>query len=416
MWSEDLELRAGGRVPFYGGGVEDLELLERLGGGGFATVWKAADKGTGKLYALKVIRDIEDKGMGVERIRMEAEVAIASDYVVPVVGLREWSPRTFLILFEYFEGRSLDVWLREEALTPTQQRGIFEQILYGVSDAHRSNIIHRDLKPANILVSDEMKAKLIDFGISKFKDRNITREGVVFGTPYYMAPELFVVGSQRADAASDIYALGQIFFELVTGQCLWRRKGWRRIEDFIAFLRSVPPPTAVMDLELFDCDLYLRAGELLTRMVKIDPSERFSSVEEIIEEIGCGRVALPQPAVGRAFPVLIVESGANRNAQTIVRVDDGSALIMGRADFAGSDQSISRRHLEIRRRGDRYWLRDLASRNGTMVGGNLLQPGAQHELRHGDRVKVGDVFLRFAFMLRPGGGTAVPPVEGGVAL
>jgi serine/threonine-protein kinase len=286
-----------------------------------------------------------------------------------------------------------------------------------VSDAHRSNIIHRDLKPANILVSEEMKVKLIDFGISKFKDRNITREGVVFGTPYYMAPELFVVGSRRADAASDIYALGQIFFELVTGQCLWRRKGWRRIEDFIAFLRSIPPPTAVMDLGLFDCDLYPRADELLTRMVKIDPSERFSSVEEIIEEIGCGSATLPRPADGRAHPVLIVESGSNRNAQTIVRVADGDALIMGRADFAGNDQSISRKHLEIRRRGDRYWLRDLASRNGTMVGGNLLPPGAQHELRHGDRVKVGDVFLRFALMLRPGGaGPAAPPAEGGGAL
>ncbi|MGB8510725.1 MAG: FHA domain-containing serine/threonine-protein kinase [Pyrinomonadaceae bacterium] len=401
MSTNPLQLVAGGRVPVAVNGIAELQLLEYLGGGGFGSVWKTVDTAQGTLYTLKVMQDLDEKGIDVARVLLEAEVSIASDYVVPVVGLREWSPYTFLIIFDYFAARSLDQRLREGALGDAQKRVIFDQILYGVSDAHYNNIIHRDLKPANVLVSDDLRVKLIDFGISKFKDRNITQAGHTFGTPYYMAPELLIHGSSVADAASDIYALGQLLYELVMGKCLWLRKGWRRIEDFIAFLRSDPPPAEVMDFDGFTCDFYPNAQAVLRRMVKIDPAERFSSVEEIIREVGIEPKPAPEPVSVYDFPVLIIESGTNRNARTFLHIDDGETAVMGRADFAGNDQSISRRHIEIRRQGRRYWLRDLASRNGTMVGGSQLALGVPCELRHADRIKIGDIFLRFAFMQQP---------------
>ena len=99
--------------------------------------------------------------------------------------------------------------------------------------------------------------------------------------------------------------------------------------------------------------------------------------------------------------MLIIESGTNRNARTFLHIADGEAVILGRTDFAGNDQSIGRRHIEIRRRGRRYWLRDLESRNRTMIGGRLLPPRRPHELRHADRIKIGDIFLRFAFLQQP---------------
>lgn len=401
MSTTPLQLVAGGRIPVGINGIIELQLMEYLGGGGFGSVWKTLDTERGTPYTLKVIQNVDEKGIDVARVLLEAEVSIVSDYVVPVVGLREWSPYTFLIVFEHFSARSLDLLLREGTLGDAQKCVIFNQILYGVSDAHHNNIIHRDLKPANVLVNEDLRVKLIDFGISKFKDRNITQAGHTFGTPYYMAPELLIDGSSVADAASDIYALGQLLYELVMGRCLWLHKGWRRMEDFIDFLRSVPPPAEVMDFDGFACDFYPNAEDLLRRMVKIDPAERFSSVTDVIEQLGIAKKPAPTPVSVYDFPVLIIESGTNRNARTFLHIADGELAVMGRADFAGNDKSISRRHVEIRRRGRRYWLHDLESKNGTMVGGSRLLPGESCELTHADRIKIGDIFMRFAFMQQP---------------
>jgi serine/threonine protein kinase len=402
MSAEPLQLAVGGRIPLSLNGIAEVQLLEYLGGGGFGSVWKALDPTQQKVYTLKIIQNIQDKGIDVARVRLEAEVAIASEYVVPVIGLCEWNAYTFLIVFDYFAGKSLDIWLRDDTLADTQKRTIFNQILYGVRDAHRSNIIHRDLKPANVLVSEDLRVRLIDFGISKFKDRNITQVGLTFGTPYYMAPELLIQGSQCADAASDIYALGQLFYELATGQNFWVHKDWQRIEDFILFLRQTPPPTEVMELSQFACDFYPAAEQLLLRMVKINPAERFASVEEIIKALRIDDdAAVPPPVGSYDFPVLIIESGTNRNARTFLHIAESAAIILGRADFAGNDQSISRQHVEIRRRGRRYWLCDLESKNGTMIGGRLLSPRQLYELHHADRIKIGDIFLRFAFLQQP---------------
>lgn len=392
----------GGRIPFEQNGIDELELLEYLGGGGFGSVWKAVDTVEHKIFALKVIQNIQDKGIDAERVRLEAEVSIASEYVVPVVGLREWSPFTFLIVFDYFAGKSLDQRLKENTLTLEDKRSVFKQILYGVRDAHRNNIIHRDLKPANVLVSDDIRVKIIDFGISKFKDKNITLPGLTLGTPHYLAPELLVHGSEFADARSDIYALGQMFFELVTGRSFWRFMGWKRMEDFIDFLKSHPPPNEVTNLDSFVCDFYPNARATLAGMVRIDPNARFSSVDEVISELDISTDSIEPLIDNYDFPVLIIESGSNRNARTFLHLPDNTAIVMGRSDFAGNDSSISRKHLEIRRRGRRYWLKDLGSRNGTMIAGNRLSPSESHELQHGDRIKLGDIFLRFAFLQKPG--------------
>lgn len=104
------------------------------------------------IYVLKVIQYIPSGSLLAERVRLEAEVSIPSQYIIPVVGLRQWNSTTFLLLFEYFPGYSLDRFLTYNTLSSSQKRHIFYQILLGVADAHRCNIIHRDLKPANILL------------------------------------------------------------------------------------------------------------------------------------------------------------------------------------------------------------------------------------------------------------------------
>lgn len=398
MSTRTLQIMLGGRIPVDIGEIKEVQLLEYLGGGTFGSVWKTVDHATQKLYTLKIIQNIRPGGVEAERVRLEAEVSVYSEFIVPVVGLCEWDANTFLILFEYFHSRSLDHWLGESRLSSEERHAVFNQILWGVADAHRSNIIHRDLKPANVLVSDEAKVKLIDFGVSKFKGRQITLDGQIIGTLPYIAPEILIDGAKNADARADIYSLGQLFYELVTGQHFWSYMGWRELDDFADFLRRDPPPTEIVELDHFNCDFYDNAGEVLRRMVKINPAERFSTVDEVLKFLGLVEETEPTEIPPLLNPMLIIESGTNRNARTFINIQEGTSDVYGRTDFAGNDESISRRHLEFTRKDSRYFVRDVESKNGTMLSGVSLEPLTWYEISHADRIKVGDIFLRFAFV------------------
>src|SRR5260370_25488692 len=136
MGGKRLEKRAGGRSPIDIAGVREVELIEMLGGGGFGYVWKAMDTGTKKRYALKIIQQIKPGSIDEQRVRLEAEVPIDSEYVTAVYGLKEWDEHTYLILFEYFDGTSLDRLLQDGKLSNGQKKSIFLQILKGVAVAH----------------------------------------------------------------------------------------------------------------------------------------------------------------------------------------------------------------------------------------------------------------------------------------
>lgn len=414
-----LQNMPGGSIPLDIAGIREVELLELLGTGGFGYVWKAMDTRTKKLYALKIIQQIKSGSIEEKRVRLEAEVPIESEYVTAVYGLKEWDEHTYLILFEYFDGLSLDRLLLDGKLTNAQKKSIFLQILKGVAAAHHYNIIHRDLKPENILVNAHWQTKLIDFGISKFKGKPITRSGDILGTISYMAPELTDQGAEVADARCDIYSLGHIFYELAMGKHFWERRGWEAIEDLMQYLDQVPPPTEAIDLSDFSCGFFSDAHKVLARMVKRQVEDRYTTVDEILRDLGekafTPPVAPPvdepddplssllplSSTIDLESPLLIVESGDNRLARTVLALRNGDKREFGRFDLAGSDTSISRSHLEISRRGTRYYVRDLGSKHGTMIRGILLKYGdAPVEIRHDDHIKVGDIFLRFAFLAK----------------
>lgn len=400
MSGRTLSIMIGGRIPVAIGRAAEVELQELLGAGAFGSAWKVNDCATGKPYVLKIIQGIKPGSVDAERVRLEASVFIPSEYVVSVLGLCEWDSSTFMILFEYFPAQSLDKVIEARTLSSAKKKEIFKQILIGVSDAHRCNIIHRDLKPENILISDGGKVKLIDFGISKFKGKGLTMSGAIMGTPPYMAPELLLYSAKVADARADIYALGQILYELAMGEHFWTRKGWKEFSDLIGYLAQTPPPTDGIDLSDFRCDFYKDATRVLQQMVKIDPNDRYFSVDDVMSDLGY-IPNLPEPPkdLHLRYPLLIVESGSNRGAKTLINIEDGGALALGRTDLVGTDSSISRNHIEFSRSGDRYFVRDLDSKNGTMVRGIVLDKEVPPmEIRHADRIKVGDIFLRFAFL------------------
>lgn len=395
-----LEVMAGGRIPVSIGGVEEVELIELLGVGGYGSVWKVRDLRTGACYALKIVQGLTPGSTTAKRIRLEAGVRVRSVHAVTPMGMCEWDPSTFLLLMEYVPGRSLDHVLADGGLDITAKRAIFGQILAAVADIHAENIIHRDIKPGNLLVADGGGVKLIDFGVSKFHGANLTRAGDLLGTVPYMAPEILIESAIVADARTDIFSLGHVLYELTAGHHYWIAAGWRELADYVDYLSAEPPPSEAIDLRGFTCPFYPSGAEVLARMVKLDPDQRFSSVAEVQDALGIDREPLRRDTgAGARAPHLVVISGSNAGARTLIGVDDGRSVAMGRADLAGADESISRRHLEFSRQDGHYYVRDTGSKNGTLLNSRLLDPaGAPLAIAHQDRIKVGDIYLRVEFV------------------
>lgn len=402
MSGSPLQIMVGGRIPFKKiPSVGEVQLLEMLGNGGFGSAWKVIDTTNKKLYVLKIIQGIKPGSVLAQRVRLEAEVKINSEFVIPVIGLEEWDASTFLILFEYFQGQDLGDALKSGGLSGSDKKHIFMQILRGVADAHDNNIIHRDIKPDNILVGEHNEVRVIDFGISKFKGAGITVSGDIMGTLAYMAPEMLIQGSRYADARCDIYSLGHVFYELAMGQCFWVRKGWSELKDLIIYVSRHPAPEEGIEFDHFSCDFVAHGLPIIKKMVKLDPSERYESVSDILAELGYIRDLPPLPDdLHLRSPLLIIESGDLRGARTVLNLEDGETLVLGRGSLVGGDASISRQHLEFRRVGDRYYVRDLQSKHGTLVRGLAVTSDNPLEVRHTDRIKVGDMFMRFVFYPR----------------
>jgi serine/threonine protein kinase len=266
-----------------------------LGSGGFGTIWRAMDLRLAAPVAVKLIDPEIAKDAGAkERFMREAHAAAAlrSPHVVQIIDYAVEDDLPFIVM-ELLEGENLAQRLKRAGkLSPLETARLLSHVARAVGKAHEVGIVHRDLKPENVFIvhnEDEEVAKVLDFGVAKVESGGFvasgarTRTGSLLGTPYYMSPEQ-VQGNKEVDHRSDLWALGVIAFEALTGRKPFQSDGLGDLVLQICVRRHPVPSETAPVPPMFD--------QWFAKATAREPSERFQSARELVttlrEVLGAG--------------------------------------------------------------------------------------------------------------------------------
>ena len=407
-------------------------LVEEIGTGAMATVFKAYQDDLERWVAVKVLHYQEHKAL----IRFEREAkAIAllrhrNILIVHEYGQEESWP---YIVMEYVEGGTLSNRLSDEPVNWTQTVNLLIPVADALHHAHQNNIIHRDVKPSNILLPQPDWPLLADFGLVKLPQRQqetITRTGMSLGTPAYVAPEQ--ARGVEVDYRADMYALGVILFEMVTGRLPFIYTNPNKM--LLAHIsEQVPLPSQ------FNPNCPPTLETVILKALEKSPDKRFSNMAEMMGALqNVLASTLPQPVTKPETAPFPEELPPQENAKQLNAVDTlpdpiplpstgGQARILitdknitlnvpekddvliGRAHrnalvdidlgpYGAAEVGVSRDHARLTRKDNGEWLiDDLESLNGTFVNGEKVEAGYPIALKNGDVVRCSH--LSFVFLL-----------------
>ncbi len=317
------DTRALPQVPGY-------EILGELGRGGMGVVYKARQTALKRVVALKMILAGAHAGAGeVQRFRAEAEAVARLQHpgIVQVYEVGEHEGLPFFSL-EFCPGGSLDRKLAGTPLKPKDAAQLVETLARAMHAAHEKNVLHRDLKSANVLLSESGQPKITDFGLAKKLDEaGQTASGAIMGTPSYMAPEQAGGKSGQLGPAADIYALGAILYEALTGRPPF--KAATALDTVMQVVADEPVPVLLYDSQIAEAHTHLQNNDLIRcRLALSGDGKRLASGSE--EGLGeSGEIKVWDLEAGKQVRTL---RGHTRPVTSLAHSGDGKRLLSGSSD------------------------------------------------------------------------------------
>jgi serine/threonine-protein kinase len=254
--------------------IGKYQILKTLGSGGFGTVYLVRDTWIDKKVAIKVPH--KQNGEFDELLREPRLLAALDHENIVSVVTAEKADDYFFIVMEFVEGESLEARIqRSKGVELPVAIDFSRQIAAAVDYAHRQGVLHRDLRPGNVLVTPEGRIKITDFGTSRFLEVS-DRASTIIGSPPYMAPEQF---QGRAVFASDVYSIGVVMYEMMTGVLPYFSANPRQLEKMAASGKFVPPRERNRAIPA-------EIAEIITRALAPLVSERYQQAGEVLDDLG----------------------------------------------------------------------------------------------------------------------------------
>jgi beta-lactam-binding protein with PASTA domain len=354
-------------------------ILRKLGSGGMADVYLAEDKELGRRVALKLLDDRHaNDDQFVERFRREAQSAAGLNHpnIVSIFD-RGQAEGTYYIAMEYLDGRTLKELLVRNGPTPVPIAIDYaRQILGALAFAHRGGIVHRDIKPHNIVVRKDGRLKVTDFGIARSGASQMTEAGSIVGTAQYLSPEQ--ARGAPVDARSDLYSLGIVLYEMLTGKV--PHTGDAPVEIAMKHLTAVPDPPSKLRPDIpHDLDA------IVMRALAKDPEQRYGSAEEMDADLArVARGVAVSQKTEEAMTQVLAGAGASTAATMITRPRTVTTPPAYRPPGAYYEEAARRRSLWP-------WLLGILACAIAAVGGYLIYQKIEDQLNKSTPIAVVDV-------------------------
>jgi serine/threonine protein kinase len=406
------------------------EIVREIGRGAMGVVYEGRDLSLMRPVALKTLSlgslEEELREPFEKRFYQEARAAAGLQHpcivVVYEIGIDAVADCLFITL-EYLRGQTLEDLIGKGALPWRQALHIGARLADALAHAHENGIVHRDIKPGNVMILKKGEPKIMDFGVAKLDSSKLTSKGEVLGSPAYMAPEQAL--EARVDARSDLFSLGTVLYEALTGRRAFGSGTFSEILTRLAYEHPEAPSQRVPGIPR-------AVDDIVAHALAKNPADRYGSAEALAEDIDDalndrplrhtpnrpgGAVAgppanLPGAGVAKATepvprpkdrdlpkgPLGLPEgkqvslsflSGPRAGTEYVLR---HASLLIGReggdagAAIEVAESQVSRMHATIEVRGARFVLRDLDSKNGTFVGAERIK---ETEIEHGTEFAIG---------------------------